>query len=48
MSRIGLNNVIEMPTPSHPSQTYQRFLRWMIFLPEWMLSQVLKAVIGWV
>jgi len=27
-------------------QTYHRFLRWMIFLPGWMLSQVLKVAIG--
>ena len=24
-------------------QTYHRFLRWMIFLPGWMLAQILKS-----
>jgi len=27
-------------------QTYHRLLRWIIFSPEWMLSQVLKVVLG--
>ncbi len=41
MSRIGLNNVIEMPTPSHlpVSQTYHRFSGWLISCGSHKLSQ---------
>ena len=50
-SKISLpvfNSRYQQPRANADRQTYHRFLRWMIFSPECMVSQVLKVVLGWV